>query len=246
MGLFIGALLIGELLTGLAELRKRAVFENLFTSAVADRFFATLVVAAALTLLYKFIPNAPVSWPSAAIAAVIVALLLRVIKLGFTLYFKIFPTINIIYEVALPRPAAADRPLPLLGARARWRRVDLRARRRPHRDADPRGEGRAELAVRLLLRAAKAPVRLEELQRELGRPSAELDALADQLRESGLLEGARDEAFHVAQPLGRIPLSRVLAAVSPISSLWVPRGPIASRGSCAERSGSSPRSAISS
>jgi len=97
MGLFIGALLIGELLTGLAELRKRAVFESLFTSAVLDRFFATLVVAAALTLLYKFIPNAPVSWPSAAMAAAIVALLLRVIKVGFALYFKLFPTINIIY-----------------------------------------------------------------------------------------------------------------------------------------------------
>jgi len=215
MGLFIGALLIGELLTGLAELRKRAVFESLFTSAVLDRFFATLVVAAALTLLYKFIPNAPVSWPSAAMAAAIVALLLRVIKVGFALYFKLFPTINIIYGslslvLLLLIALFVFWELVLAGVELTFvldaGRIATLARE---------GEGRAELAVRLLLRAAKAPARLEELQHDLGRPSSEIDALAEQLREDGLLGGARDEAFHVPVPIERIALSRVVTAVSP-------------------------------
>ncbi|HET9794033.1 MAG TPA: YihY family inner membrane protein [Thermoanaerobaculia bacterium] len=215
MGLFIGALLIGELLTGLAELRKRLAFESLFTSAVVDRFFATLVVAAALTLLYKFIPNAPVSWPSAAFAAGIVALLLRVIKVGFALYFRLFPTINIIYgSLSLVL-------LLLIALFLFWELVLAGVELTFVLDAgriatlSREGEGRAELAVRLLLRAAKSPARLEDLQRDLGRPSGEIDPLAAQLREDGLLDGAREEAFHVALPLGEIPLSRVVTAVSP-------------------------------
>ena len=215
MGLFIGALLIGELLTGLAELRKRAVFESLFTSAVVDRFFATLVVAAALTLLYKFIPNAPVSWPSAAIAAAIVALVLRVIKVGFTLYFKLFPTINIIYgSLSLVL-------LLLIALFLFWELVLVGVELTFVLDAgriaglSREGEGRAELAVRLLLRAAKAPARLEELQRELGRPAAEIDALAIQLRDDGLLDGVREEGFTVPVRLADVPLSRVVTAVAP-------------------------------
>ncbi|HET7452764.1 MAG TPA: YihY family inner membrane protein [Thermoanaerobaculia bacterium] len=215
MGLFIGALLIGELLTGLAELRKRAVFENLFTSAVVDRFFATLVVAAALTLLYKFIPNAPVSWPSAAFAAGIVALLLRVIKVGFTLYFKLFPTINIIYgSLSLVL-------LLLIALFVFWELVLVGVELTFVLDAgriagfSREGEGRAELAVRLLLRAAKAPARLDDLQRDLGRTAAEIDALAIQLREDGLLDGVREEGFTCAVPLGDVPLSRVVTAVAP-------------------------------
>jgi membrane protein len=216
MGLFIGALLIGELLTGLAELRKRALFENLFTSAVVDRFFATLVVAAALTLLYKFIPNAPVSWPSAAVAAVIVALLLRVIKVGFTLYFKAFPTINIIYgSLSLVL-------LLLIALFLFWEFVLAGVELTFVLDAGRlkslarEGEGRAELAVRLLLRAAAgSPARLEDLQRDLGRPAAEIEALAAQLREDGLLAGVREEGFTVPVRLDHITLSRVVSSVSP-------------------------------
>lgn len=215
MGLFIGALLIGELLTGLAELRKRALFESLFTSAVVDRFFASLVVAAALTLLYKFIPNAPVSWPSAAIAAVIVALLLRVIKVGFTLYFKAFPTINIIYgSLSLVL-------LLLIALFLFWEFVLAGVELTFVLDAGRlkslarEGEGKAELAVRLLLRAAAGPARLEDLQRDLGRPAAEIDGIAAGLKEDGLLAGVREEGFTVPLPLDRITLSRVVSAVSP-------------------------------
>lgn len=215
MGLFIGALLIGELLTGLAELRKRALFENLFTSAIVDRFFATLVVAAALTLLYKFIPNAPVSWPSAAIAASIVALLLRVIKVGFALYFKVFHAINIIYGslslvLLLLIALFLFWELVLAGVELTFvldaGRIATLARE---------GEGRAELAVRLLLRAAAGPARLDDLQRDLGRPAAEIDALAVQLRQDGLLAGVREEGLTVPLPLDEISLSRVVSAVSP-------------------------------
>ncbi len=217
LGLFIGALLIGELISGLGELRKRAVFESLFTSAVADRLFATLVVAAALTLLYKFIPNAPVSWPSAAIAAVIVALLLRFIKVAFAAYFKLFHTINIIYGslslvLLLLLSLFLFWELVLAGVELTFvldaGRIATAARE---------GEGRAELAVRLLLRAAAPgpPVRPEDLQRELRRSVVEIESLAAQLREDGLLAETREPGYTLAQPLSRIPLSRVITAVSP-------------------------------
>jgi len=217
LGLFIGALLIGELITGLGELRKRAVFESLFTSVIVDRFFATLVVAAALTLLYKFIPNAPVSWASAAIAAAIVALLLRVIKAGFALYFKLFHTINIIYGslsliLLLLLALVLFWELVLLGVELTFvldaGRIATAARE---------GTGRVELAVRLLIRAAHRgpPIGPEQLQRELGRPLSEIEALAAQLRDDGLLAGSREQGYTLAAPLGDVPLSRVVTAVSP-------------------------------
>ena len=217
LGVFIGALLVGELITGLGELRKRAAFEDLFTSAVADRFFATLVVAAALTLLYKFIPNAPVSWPSAAIAAVIVALLLRVIKVAFTLYFKLFHTINIIYgSLSLVL-------LLLLSLFLFWELVLAGVELTFVLDAGRiaaavvEGEGRAELAVRILLKAAipGSPVRPDEVSRELRRDAGEIESLAALLLADGLLSGNRDQGYVVAHPLGAVPLSRVITAVSP-------------------------------
>jgi membrane protein len=217
LGLFIGALLIGELIYGLAELRKTAVFENLFTSVIVDRFFATVVVAAALTLLYKFMPNAPVSWASAAIAASIVALLLRVIKVGFALYFKLFHTINIIYGslslvLLLLLSLFLFWELVLAGVELTFVLDAGRANA-----AAGGGHGRIELAVRLLLRAGSPapPAGAEGLQREFGRPASEVEAVVMQLRGQGLLAGSREAGFTLTRPLSRIRLSHVVKAVAP-------------------------------
>jgi membrane protein len=217
LGLFVGALLIGELVSGLSELRKLAGMQGVLASAFVGRFFATLVVAAALTLLYRFMPNARVSWISAAFAAAIVALLLRVIKLGFALYFRVFHTINIIYGslslvLLLLLSLFFFWVLVLLGVELTF---VLDAGRAPPLTRE--GEGRAELAVRLLLRLAlpDAPRRPQELHENLGRPLLEIESLAVQLAEDGLIEGSAQAGFALRSTLRDIPLSRVVTAVSP-------------------------------
>lgn len=217
LGLFVGALLIGELVSGLSELRKLAGMDTFLASAVVGRFFASLVVAAALALLYRFMPNARVSWTSAALAAAIVALLLRVIKLGFALYFRIFHTVNVIYgSLSLVL-------LLLLSLFFFWELVLAGVELTFVLDAGRgaslarEGEGRAELAVRLLLRlaASEAPQRPAELQEGLGRPLGEIESLASALAGDELLSGTGEAGYALRGTLARIPLSRVVAAVSP-------------------------------
>ena len=217
LGLFVGALLIGELVSGLSELRKLAGMQGVLASAFVGRFFATLVVAAALTLLYRFMPNARVSWISAALAAAIVALLLRVIKVGFALYFRVFHTINIIYGslslvLLLLLSLFFFWELVLLGVELTF---VLDAGRAPPLTRE--GEGRAELAVRLLLRLAlpDAPRRSQELHENLGRTLPEIESLLVQLAEDGLIEGSAQGGYALRGPLRDIPLSRVVTAVSP-------------------------------
>jgi membrane protein len=217
LGLFVGALLIGELVSGLSELRKLAGMETFLASAVVGRFFASLVVAAALALLYRFMPNARVSWTSAALAAVIVALLLRVIKLGFALYFRIFHAVNVIYgSLSLVL-------LLLLSLFFFWELVLAGVELTFVLDAGRgaslarEGEGRAELAVRLILRlaASEGPQRPTDLQEDLGRPLAEIESLAAALALDEVLSGTNEAGYVLRGSLARIPLSRVVAAVSP-------------------------------
>jgi DNA-binding IscR family transcriptional regulator len=80
------------------------------------------------------------------------------------------------------------------------------------------GEGRAELAVRLLLDLAEpgAPPRTPaELQESLGRPLAEIESLLTQLADDGLIDGSLQAGFSLHTALRAIPLSRVVSAVSP-------------------------------
>lgn len=216
LGLFVGALLIGVLITGLSELRKRAGLQTLFGSAFVDRFFATLVVFAALTLLYRFMPNARVTWTSAAAAAAIVAMLLRVIKVGFAFYFRIFRTVNVIYGslsliLLLLISLFLFWELVLAGVELTF---VLDAGRIPALVRE--GEGRAELAVRFLLAVgASSPRRAAEIAEELGRTEAEAGVLAAQLAEEHLIAGSPEAGWTLAAPLREIALSRVVTAVSP-------------------------------
>lgn len=215
VGLFAGALLLGVFVSGIGQLRKQAAVENILASALFGRLFAALVVAAALTLLYRFLPNARVSWGSAALAAAIVSLSLRIIKIGFALYFTFFHTINIIYG------SLSLILLLLLSLFFFWELVlagvELTFVLDAGEDAsaDRAGEGRAESALRLLIALAghADPVRIDDLKRELGR--SDLESIARQLAEDKLLSESDGQGWALARKLESIPLSRVVTAVSP-------------------------------
>ena len=215
VGLFAGALLLGVFISGVAQLRKQAAFENILASALFGRLLAAVVVAVALMLLYRFIPNAPVSWRSAALAAVIVSLALRIIKIGFALYFKVFHDINIIYG------SLSLILLLLLSLFFFWELVLAGVELTFVLDAGEdvstvrAGEGRVESALRLLIALSRheGPVRMDELKRELGR--ADLDAIARQLADESLIEESAGEGWRVVRSLDGVPLAKVVTAVSP-------------------------------
>jgi membrane protein len=217
LGLFVGALLIGVLVTGLNQLKRQILIENLLSSALFGRFASTLVVGAALTLLYKFLPNARVTWVAAAVGGAIVSLSLRVIKVGFALYFSVFDDINIVYgSLSLVFLSLIFLflfwALVLLGVELTY---VLGATAGSH--AARAGEGRVERGVRLLvsLDRRQAPARLEEIHREAGGTGAEVAGLLAQLAADGLLREERGRGFALAERLDRIPLARVVSAVSP-------------------------------
>lgn len=217
LGLFVGALLIAVFFSGLHQLQSQILFKNILTSALFDRLASTLTVAAALTLLYKFLPNARVSWVAASFGGLVVSLALRVIKVGFALYFSIFNEINIIYgSLSLVF-------LSLIFLFLFWALVLLGVEltyvlgATAGAAAAKAGEGRVERAVRLLLalERKKGPARLEELHREAGCSGAEITESVAHLQANDLIREERGRGFALGERLDRIPLSRVVSAVSP-------------------------------
>ena len=217
LGLLVGGLLLGVLVSALRQLHRQILIRNLLSSALFGRFAPTLVVAAALTLLYRFLPNARVSWVAAGVGGAVVALALRVIKVGFALYFSVFNEINIVYG------SLSLMFLSLIFLFLFWALVLLGVEltyvlgATAGSLAAKAGEGRVERAVRLMLSLERrgTPARIEEIHREAGGPGPELAGLLGQLAAEGLLREERTQGFSLAERLDRIPLGRVVSAVSP-------------------------------
>ncbi len=214
IGMFAGGLLLGVFVTGIEQLRRQIQIANVLGTVLFGRLAAILVVSGVLTLVYRFTPNAPVSWKSAALAGTAVALLLRIIKYFFALYFKMFNDINIIYgSLSLVL-------LLLLSLFLFWEFVLLGVELTFVLDAGEAapqaraGAGRVERAVRLLLALAEGgdPARIDEMKKEIG-PSG-WENLTGELAACGLVyvEGAR---ISLALDLTEISLSRVVAAAAP-------------------------------
>ncbi len=217
LGLFVGALLLGVFVSGLRQLRRQILIHDLLSSALFGRFAPTLIVAAAITLLYKFLPTARGGWVAAAVGGAVVSLALRVLRFGFALYFSVFDEINIIYgSLSLMFLSLIFLflfwALVLLGVELTF---VLGAAAGPH--AAKAGEGRVERAVRLLLSLARreAPARIEDLHREAGGSGPELAGLLAQLEAEGLLREDRGRGYTLGERPERILLARIVSAVSP-------------------------------
>jgi|PersoiStandDraft_1058852.scaffolds.fasta_scaffold03355_5 membrane protein len=216
LGLFVGALLVAVFFTGLQQLKEQIVIKRLVSSALSGRMLSSLVVAAALTLLYRFLPNARVSWRAALVGGGLVALGLRLIKIGVAVYFTFFTSINVIYgSLSLLFLALIFLDLfwvlVLLGVELTYLLSEA-GRSAPARV----GTGRVERAVRLLIALSdRPPSTLEEIHDASGGAGPEIEVLVAQLAADGLLAGDRTRGFALTESLERIPLSRVLAAVSP-------------------------------
>jgi membrane protein len=194
-------------------------------SAGADSTFHAIFVALApfvlkaglLTLLFRFLPNARVRLVGAAVGGAAVALALELLRLAFGIYVEtilrmnlITGTIGFVFLAILSLYLAWA--LILLG-------VELTHVLQAHvaRAAGGLvGQGRAERAVRMLLRMSSSEATpVAAIQPDPDTPPAETLAILDDLKRAGLVSGDEGSGFRLAQSSRKITVGGVVEALTP-------------------------------
>lgn len=206
--LYVSALLVLALLIGGIGIRLR----------LAGNLYPFLVELAALVLLYRYVPNAHVHWRSAGVAGAVVALLLELLRLLFGLYVDALSSMNLItgtlsFALLLLFSVYFVWVLILMGVELTH--VLQTRSRRGRRIGGPRA-GRAENAIRMLLRLAAGGLHpFRDLYAEQEASSVEAEEILGQLRDGGLVGGDRARGFLLAQPPEEITVAQVVEAISP-------------------------------
>jgi membrane protein len=215
------ALLVGAIGLGLRRLQHSAVGAALLGSPAAEHAFRFALEWAALTLLYRFLPNAYVHGSAAAVAGGIIAIGLEVLRGLFGLYVHALSSMNLITGYL------ALILLSLLSVYLVWvlillgveltRAVQAHAGR-PDR-VPGRRAGRAENAVRMLLRLSQGERHaFRELYDEQQADAAEAEKVLKGLLAGGLIEGDPAEGYRLARKPWQITVAEVVQAISP--DLW--------------------------
>jgi len=182
--------------------------------------FSFAVEFAALTLLYRFLPNAHVRWSLAGLAGAAIAGLLELLRTLFGKYVDALSRMNLItgsltFVMLMLASVFFVWVLILLGVElthvlqtkiARGRRVPAHGAR----------AGLAENAIRMLLRLATGGThRFRDLYHDQEASSVEAEKILDCLRESGLVQGSTAQGYLLALPAETITVARVIEAISP-------------------------------
>ncbi len=211
------AILLGSLGLGARRMRS-AGMGGLLDSAGIGALFPFVSDFFALTLLYRFLPNARVRARPAMIAAATIALSLEALRSLFGLYVQGLSRMNLVtgsLTLAL---------LTLVSIYLVWALVLLGvelthvlqvgvARRRVE---GARPAGRAENAIRILLHLARGGTssfaELSDVQRGA---AAEAGEILECLQRDGLIEGDATRGFTLARRPARVTVAEIVAAVSP-------------------------------
>jgi membrane protein len=216
--LFAFGLLVGSIALGVRFLKRFAMANEILSAPATDFLFPLAVEFAALTLLYKFLPNAYVRWTTAAPAAAAVAAALEALRFLFGLYVKALFRVNLITgSLTLVLLTLLSIyfvwVLILLGVELTHVLQTHAAGRRTV--GGPRA-GQAENAVRMLLLLSEGGTHpLRELYAVQEGPSPEAEKLLECLREKGLIEGDVARGYSLAEPARKITVAHVVDAVSP-------------------------------
>ncbi len=208
------ALLLGALGLGLRLLKDTAAGHAILKSPAGVSFFPFAIEFATLTLLYRYLPNALVRWSPATLAGGAVALALELLRFLFGLYVHALSRMNLITG------SLALLLLTLFSVYFVWVLILMGVElacvlqgggQRP----DGPSAGRAEKAVRMLVRLAGGARRIEDLYSEQEGSSVEAEQLLEQLRAGRLIEGGRAEGFVLTRSAARITVADVVNAISP-------------------------------
>ena len=215
--LLAGALLSGAIALGLRRLQTAGT-ATLLGSPEAEHAFRFALQWGALTLLYRFLPNAYVHWSAAAVAGGIIWIGLEVLRGAFGLYAHLLSTMNLIagyltlillflFSVYLLWV------LILLGVEL-TRAIQSHAGRVPAEGAAR--AGRAENAIRMLLRLSQGePHAFRELYDHQESDAGEAEEILNRLQERGLVEGDPTAGYRLSRKPRQIRVSEVVDAISP-------------------------------
>jgi membrane protein len=216
--LFSLALLLGAIGSGIQILRRFSLLESVLVSPFAETFFPFLASFAVLTLLYRYLPNAYVRWTSAGIAGTVIALALELLRVVFGRYVAMLSRMNLITgSLSLLMFVLISVflvwVLILIGVELTHvlqTKVGPGARRGPLR------AGRAENAVRILLKLAEGGIHTSRsLYHAQEGSSVEAERLLEYLRAAGVVDGDAARGFALAIPPDQITVARVVEAILP-------------------------------
>ena len=216
--LILLALLLGAIGSGAEILRRFTMLENVLVSPAAETFFPFLASFAVLTLLYRYMPNAYVRWTAAGVAGLVVALLLELLRSVFRSYVTVLSQMNLItgslsFLMLLLISVFFVGVLILLGVELTH---VLQTKTGKRRRRGPVHAGRAENAIRMLLRLAEGGIhRFRELYHDQEGSSVEAEKILDCLRDAGLVDGDGARGFALARPAEKISVAHVVEAISP-------------------------------
>lgn len=206
------ALLLGALGLGLRQLRGSLVADSL-----ASSLFPLIIEFAALTLLYRFLPNARVRWGPALAGAATVALALEVLRYFFGLYVHALSRMNLITG------SLTFILLTLLSIYFVWTLIligveltSVLQNQATKRATPGPAAGPAENAIRMLVRMAGGALLADDIYDAHNPATApEMERLLERLAEAGLIAGSRAEGFTFVRPPELVTVARVVEVLSP-------------------------------
>jgi membrane protein len=214
VGLLVAALLLGVALSGLAFLRSDPLLAFL-TSPSAGKLFRFLVTASALTLLYRFMPNAPVSWSAAAIGGLTSAVGIKVLRSSIQVYFDNFSTVNLVYG------SLAVLFIVLLSFYFFWVIILWSVELTHALDTEAirpltTGRGRLERAIRaMILMERPGGVGIEAICRSLRLTEKDAVGILARLIAARLVRAHMNGRYTLAQKAENVSLSQIVSAVVP-------------------------------
>ncbi|HEY1250548.1 MAG TPA: YhjD/YihY/BrkB family envelope integrity protein [Thermoanaerobaculia bacterium] len=209
-------LVLGGIFWGLRVMRKYVGWDSVLASPAFGAVAPFLLKAFFLTLLYRFLPNAKVRWLVAAVAGALVSLALELLRLFFGLYVDALLRMNLITG------SLAFLLFAVLSLYFAWVLILLGVelthvlQTETAGGAESRREGRAERAIRMLLRmSSHEPAPLADLEPNPEAPSPETIGILQDLAQAGLVSGDATSGFRLAAPGRDITVARVVDALMP-------------------------------
>jgi membrane protein len=210
-------LVLGGIFWGLRALRRYVGWDSVLASPAFGAVAPFLLKALVLTLLYRYLPNAKVRWLVAAVAGSAVSLGLELLRLCFSLYVEALLRMNLITG------SLAFLLFAVLSLYFAWALILLGVELTHVLQAEMAGvasdrmrEGRAERAIRMLLRMSSfEPAPLADLEHNPQAPSPETVPILEDLKRAGLVAGDPASGFRLATPGREITIARIVEALSP-------------------------------
>ena len=210
------ALVLGGIGLAVRSVRRHYTVDSA-AEAAALAASSFLMKALLLTLLFKYLPNTRVRTTAAAISGAAVALALELLRLAFNLYVAAMLRMNLITGTI------GFVFLAILSLYLAWALilagVELTHVLQTHvalAGGGAAGQGRAESAIRMLLRMSSAESKsVAEIQPDPEAPPAETIAILEELQRAGLVEGDATSGFRRSAPSSQISVLNVVEALTP-------------------------------